>query len=35
MPLPKREGARVPLCAAETILKNMRLLLGIERIVEE
>lgn len=35
MPLPKRPGAKIPLCAPSTILKNMRLLLAIEKIVEE
>ena len=35
MPLPKRTGERMPLCSPEIVLKNMRLLLGIERIVEE
>ena len=35
MPLSKRAGERAPLCAPETVLKTMRLLLGIERIVEE
>lgn len=35
MPLPKRPGARVPTCAPEAILKNMRLLLAIEKVVEE
>ena len=35
MPLPKRPGARIPSCSPETILKNIRLLLGIERVVEE
>lgn len=35
MPLPKRPGAKIPSCAPETILKNMRLLLGIEKVAEE
>ena len=35
MPLPKRPGARVPTCAPDSILKNMRLLLGLEILSEE
>mmetsp|Transcript_5477 Transcript_5477/g.12120 ORF Transcript_5477/g.12120 Transcript_5477/m.12120 type:complete len:525 (+) Transcript_5477:133-1707(+) len=35
MPLPKRQGGRVPTCAPDTILKNMKLLLAIEKIREE
>lgn len=35
MPLPKKPGARVPSCAPETILKNMKLLLGLEKVAED
>eukprot|EP00798_Chlamydomonas_sp_ICE-L_P018469 gene18469-24960_t len=35
MPIAKRENGNVPLCAPSTVLKNMRLLLAIQKVSEE
>ncbi|KAG1662705.1 hypothetical protein FOA52_014570 [Chlamydomonas sp. UWO 241] len=35
MPLPKRPGAKVPTCAPQAILRNMRLLLALQKLSDE
>ena len=35
VPVPKREGGKYPTCAPSTVLKNMRLLLAIQKLRDE
>lgn len=35
VPISKREGGKVPTCSPVTVLKNMQLLLALERISQD